>query len=879
MQEHFTVEATRPNKTNYRFNPSSPLVSPQGHLSRAYTTEELTRIVEISESAANPGKSNANDIPVFMFFQLDPKKQARPPSITIPPGSNKYYCRLQSNPDHPSGNYPDDPSGLANISFLHAQQMIQELKRKNHPLPMTVIYHVGMNNNHTGTVAFRISSFDDPSKNEVMVINTLPGYSRWENAAVQGITAAMQNNATANKEKEPEKIIITPNTVAGIQQATGNMNASCAGLTAATPISAEQSFSKQKDNLINHLKNLTGFTNEAALRRDHQKILAFPHPTSSQFNPGAVGDVLSSCERVRITPNASQAAHPSANVPPPSVTNPAKQEKVVHNNSIQKNTAGPDAFVLEALYTQNEFMISAEKYPELVSYVQERLRLEGKSLFDVCSIVNDPASVIVMFRNKVLIDAINAEGMLDELIQTHMDALTSRQVIPPAPSNQNTKEVSHGKSVTNADDFVREALHNPDLIDEFKNKGGSLFKLCSNISKKEAIKDMFFNEKLMDEIEKEQPGNRQKLIDKHSDIFNRMWPDYNVLKNAQDFQAAPKQQEILKKSHTANGNAPPNAMVLAAKYTPNEFMISAEKNTILVSEVQKLLKFENKSLFDICSSVNNQISVVVMFRNKVLMDAIRKEGRYDDLLKIHMSSLTNTLPPQKIPAPPKQSNNKASHRKSITTANDFVREALHNPDLIDNFKKKGGSLFKLCSNVSKEEAIKDMFFNEKLMVEIEKEQAGNVQKLINKHSDVFYNMWPDYDPVKNTYSFQVRGQQIGRNHEFAVSVNDGGVKNNDAFRKFKNKYNSLTGDHLKTQILDEFKLLIKNVQSIDELNRLKDRLEKTPEYSVLQSAQRSTIKFFSAFGLATTTSVATFNDMFDRQEKVIEQTQLIRPII
>ncbi|WP_133131348.1 hypothetical protein [Legionella yabuuchiae] len=109
------------------------------------------------------------------------------------------------------------------------------------------------------------------------------------------------------------------------------------------------------------------------------------------------------------------------------------------------------------------------------------------------------------------------------------------------------------------------------------------------------------------------------------------------------------------------------------------------------------------------------------------------------------------------------------------------------------------------------------------------------------------------------YKYQTKDNIMGRSHAMQATV--------EKFNNLKEKYSSIKGDHLKSQILNEFKEKIENTSNLDELNILKNTLMKSDEYKVLKTGQGITTR---ALGLETS-SVRAFKEMISEQEKNLTQ--------
>jgi hypothetical protein len=562
MADFIVVQGSSENKKNYQY---LPLVDNKGNFLRAYYNTEMTRVIEISESAYSPEKTNAKDIPAFLFFDSN-NRIPYALQTTIPENINKYYCRLESYKEHKddngklTGNYPDNPLAFRNIISVHLATAMKDLQEKNHPLPMTLVYQIGMNNNHTGTVAIRINNLTDPSKNEIMVINSLSGYRQWENAAIDGLSDVLKFKASeANKEKKPKTILITPEQHAGITQSSSDMRASCSAITAAMScaISPDLSFADQEEKLVNHMRTLCGKENEVLLRRDHEKLLALPHPLDTQFNPDVTTDVLRQCK---------------------------KHQKIL---------------------TTPEDFLKAMTSREVIQKAQIELKAKGKTLCDICSAVKNPTAVRDMFMNMELMNAIAEEGTKGRLIEKHKQIYTTMW---PSYSSFPLDTVNKPK-ITTPEDVVK-AMTDKDKIkkgqDLLKKEGSSLFSLCSQLKNPEAIKNMFMNTDLMDILSKE--GNKEKLIAQHKEIYTKMWPNYSSF-------------PIMKKSDNDN--------VTAFKSTLSQLKNNAiypelmELKKSLIKEIQDLklkcnkLKTEQSGCFSSSESAQKKAKILSDFMIKL----------------------------------------------------------------------------------------------------------------------------------------------------------------------------------------------------------------------------------------------------------------------
>ncbi|CDZ77884.1 hypothetical protein BN59_02177 [Legionella massiliensis] len=178
--------------------------------------------------------------------------------VNIPSGVNKYHCsvfppiitNVAGKPGYDKSR--DNAEGLKNVLNEHVKAAMKNLNgNPPHSLPVTLVYNFGMNSSgpgHVGAIAVRIASFGDPSKNEIMVINSLPNYPDWEQAAINGVQDVLRASIP-NRPGKAKKHVITPRTYpnAGIQQelrGAGGMDSSCGGIIAemCSAISPNTSF-------------------------------------------------------------------------------------------------------------------------------------------------------------------------------------------------------------------------------------------------------------------------------------------------------------------------------------------------------------------------------------------------------------------------------------------------------------------------------------------------------------------------------------------------------------------------------------------------------------------------------------------------------------
>ena len=94
-----------------------------------------------------------------------------------------------------------------------------------------------------------------------------------------------------------------------------------------------------------------------------------------------------------------------------------------------------------------------------------------------------------------------------------------------------------------------------------------------------------------------------------------------------------------------------------------------------------------------------------------------------------------------------------------------------------------------------------------------------------KPMEIAYNCKGD-KILENRYAHKTLEPSNGRKHSFTAD-----------FKSYKGKYQGLLVDHLKTKILEDFKIQIESTSSPSELAELKIKLESTHEYTVLKTGQ------------------------------------------
>ena len=117
--------------------------------------------------------------------------------------------------------------------------------------------------------------------------------------------------------------------------------------------------------------------------------------------------------------------------------------------------------------------------------------------------------------------------------------------------------------------------------------------------------------------------------------------------------------------------------------------------------------------------------------------------------------------------------------------------------------------------------------------------------------------------LKGTYYDYGKEGEKGRIHRF-------GKVDPEHFRNLKADYKNLKGDHLKSEILKDFKEQIEMISDIKDLEALKIELKSKPEYEVLEKSQ----------GLFTrdghTSSVHAFDQMFKEQkDNILEKAKVM----
>jgi len=112
--------------------------------------------------------------------------------------------------------------------------------------------------------------------------------------------------------------------------------------------------------------------------------------------------------------------------------------------------------------------------------------------------------------------------------------------------------------------------------------------------------------------------------------------------------------------------------------------------------------------------------------------------------------------------------------------------------------------------------------------------------------------------IVNKYEHQASNESEGRFHLFTASAS--------SVKGFKQDYQAMRGDHLKTKILEDFKRQIENISSPKELKTFKDNLENSPEFKVLNTGQG----LFTKITGIKTSSVVALEDMISQKEESLK---------
>ena len=146
-------------------------------------------------------------------------------------------------------------------------------------------------------------------------------------------------------------------------------------------------------------------------------------------------------------------------------------------------------------------------------------------------------------------------------------------------------------------------------------------------------------------------------------------------------------------------------------------------------------------------------------------------------------------------------------------------------------------------------------------------QSSTVQPSVQKN---LINKWvkDNWDKsliITNNYVHKSATLAAGRSHSFFASVP---IKNLDSVNK---RYHQLSGDNLKTEILNDFRNIIENEQitTNEQLQQFKNKLMNTPEFEILKTGQDRFTRWMSWTGIIKTSSVKAFDDMFEQKKNIL----------
>lgn len=130
---------------------------------------------------------------------------------------------------------------------------------------------------------------------------------------------------------------------------------------------------------------------------------------------------------------------------------------------------------------------------------------------------------------------------------------------------------------------------------------------------------------------------------------------------------------------------------------------------------------------------------------------------------------------------------------------------------------------------------------------------------------------PALQSVLSHYEHAASKPEDSRRHAFTVNF-ENVEENTIGFNEFKGKYKELSGDILKTSILNDFRESIKDVNSSDELETKISEFKSKPEYKILQIGQGLTTRTLNLFGnIKETSSVKAFKEICAEAQKELPQ--------
>lgn len=136
-----------------------------------------------------------------------------------------------------------------------------------------------------------------------------------------------------------------------------------------------------------------------------------------------------------------------------------------------------------------------------------------------------------------------------------------------------------------------------------------------------------------------------------------------------------------------------------------------------------------------------------------------------------------------------------------------------------------------------------------------------IVELYQQTAEVHYKDYVRFEgqqSVLKNYHHAVYEHSAGRHHAFEVIA--------AKFTGLKEQLMQLKGDHLKSQILLDFKEELAHCKTTEEVEQLKEQWKNKPEYKVLETGQGLITRIFHL----QTSSVKAFNTMIDERKHEIE---------